>query len=55
MRSNTTTTTTDTKAASRQSWGDSVSQVILIGRLVASPDPRETRSGKHVTTVQVAV
>ena len=55
MRSNTTTTTTATKVASRQSRGDSVNQVTLIGRLVASPDPRETPSGKHVTTVRVAV
>ena len=55
MRSNTTTTTTATKAASRQSRGDTVSQVTLIGRLVAAPDPRETSSGKHVTTARVAV
>ncbi|MCL5047582.1 MAG: single-stranded DNA-binding protein [Firmicutes bacterium] len=51
MRSNTTTT----KAASRQSRGESVNQVQLIDRLVAAPDLRETPSGKHVTTVRVAV
>ena len=55
MRSNTTTTTTATKAASRQSRGDSVNQITLIGRLVAAPDPRETPSGKHVTTARIAV
>ncbi len=36
------------------SRGDSVNQVILIGRLVAAPEMRETASGKHVTTVRVA-
>lgn len=55
MRSDITITTTATKAASRQSRGDSVHQVILIGRLVAWPDPRETPSGEHVTTVPIAV
>ncbi len=55
MRSNTTTTTTATKAATRQSRGDSVNQITLIGRLVAAPDPRETPSGKHVTTARIAV
>ena len=55
MRSNTTTTTTATKAASRQSRGDLVNQITLIGRLVAAPDPRETPSGKHVTTARIAV
>ena len=54
MRSNKTTTTTAPKVAERQSRGDSVNQVTLIGRLVASPELRETASGKHVTTVRVA-
>lgn len=34
--------------------GDSVNQVILIGRLVAAPELRETASGKHVTTARIA-
>jgi single-strand DNA-binding protein len=55
MRSKTTTRRTATKAASSQSRGDSVNQVTLIGRLVATPELRETASGKHVTTVRVAV
>ena len=55
MRSKTTTTRTATKEASSQVRGDSVNQVTLIGRLVAIPELRETASGKHVTTVRVAV
>ena len=31
-----------------------MNQVTLIGRLVATPELRETGSGKHVTTVRVA-
>jgi len=31
-----------------------VNQVTLIGRLGIAPELRETASGKHVTTVQVA-
>ena len=38
----------------RQSQGDWVNQVTLIGRLVAAPELRETASGKHVTTVRIA-
>ena len=30
-----------------------MSQVTLMGRLVAAPELRETASGKHVTTVRV--
>jgi single-strand DNA-binding protein len=53
MRSKT-TTTTKKQTASSQSRGDSVNQVTLIGRLVATPELRETASGKSVTTVRVA-
>jgi len=54
MRSNTTETTKPVTTDERQSRGDSVNQVTLIGRLVAAPELRETASGKHVTTVRVA-
>ncbi len=55
MRSNKTNSTNKPVATDeRQSRGDSVNQVILIGRLVAVPELRETGSGKHVTTVRVA-
>lgn len=33
---------------------DSVNQVILIGRLAATPEMRHTASGKSVTTARVA-
>ncbi len=55
MRSKTATTRTATKAASRQIRGDTVNAVTIVGRLVAAPELRETASGKHVTTVRVAV
>ncbi len=54
MRSKTATTRAATKAASSQGRGDSVNQVTLIGRLVATPELRETASGKHVTSARVA-
>jgi len=51
MRSNTTNSTkTPVATDERQSRGDSVNRVTLIGRLVATPELRETASGKHVTT-----
>jgi single-strand DNA-binding protein len=54
-RSNKTNSTkTAASTAERQSRGDSVNQVTLIGRLVATPELRETGSGKHVTTIRVA-
>ncbi len=55
MRSKTATTRTAPKAASRQIRGDTVNAVTIVGRLVAAPELRETASGKHVTTVRVAV
>jgi single-strand DNA-binding protein len=55
MRSNNTNSKNKPVAKDeRQSRGDSVNQVTLIGRLVAAPELRETGSGKHVTTVRVA-
>jgi len=54
MRSNTTKNTKPVTTDERQSRGDSVNQVTLIGRLVAGAELRETASGKHVTTVRVA-
>ena len=38
----------------KSSRGTSVNKVILIGRLVATPELRETGNGIHVTTVRVA-
>lgn len=36
------------------SRGTSVNRVILVGRMVANPELRETASGIHVTTVRIA-
>ena len=54
MPSNKTNSTKKPATGERQSRGDSVNQMTLIGRLVATPELRETGSGKHVTTVRVA-
>jgi single-strand DNA-binding protein len=54
MPSNKTNSTKTPATSERQNRGDSVNQVTLIGRLVATPELRETGSGKHVTTVRVA-
>jgi len=54
MPSNKTNSTKKPATSERQNRGDSVNQVTLIGRLVATPELRETDSGKHVTTVLVA-
>jgi single-strand DNA-binding protein len=54
MPSNTTNSTKKPATSERQNRGDSVNQVTLIGRLVATPELREPGSGKHVTTVRVA-
>jgi single-strand DNA-binding protein len=54
MPSNKTNSTKTPATSERQNRGDSVNQVTLIGRLVATPELRETSSGKHVTTVRVA-
>lgn len=54
MPSNTTNRTMKPATGERKSRGDSVNQVTLIGRLVATPELRETGSGKSVTTIRVA-
>jgi single-strand DNA-binding protein len=54
MPSNKTNSTKKPATGERQSNGESVNAVTLIGRIVATPELRETRSGKHVTTVRVA-
>ena len=54
MPSNTTNSTKKPATGERQSRGDSVNQATLIGRLVATPELRETGSGKSVTTIRVA-
>jgi single-strand DNA-binding protein len=54
MPSNKTNSTKKPATSERQNRGDSVNQVTLIGRIVATPELRETGPGKHVTTVRVA-
>ena len=54
MPSNTTNSTKKPAPGERKFRGDSVNQVTLIGRLVATPELRETGSGKSVTTIRVA-
>lgn len=55
MRSNKTNTKTTASEPENKSRGDSVNQVILVGRLVAAPELRATASsGKHVTTARIA-
>lgn len=54
MPSNTTNSSKKPATGERQSRRDSVIQVTLIGRLVATPELRETGSGKAVTTIRVA-
>jgi single-strand DNA-binding protein len=48
---NPSTESTETTEAPR---GTSVNRVILVGRLVANPELRETGNGTHVTTVRIA-
>jgi single-strand DNA-binding protein len=48
------TTSTESTETGKASRGTSVNRVILVGRLVAAPQLRETGNGIHVTTVRVA-
>ena len=48
------TSTEEPKASQPASRSNSVNQTILVGRLVADPQLRETGNGKHVTTVRIA-
>lgn len=54
MPSNKTNSTNKPATGDLQSLGDSVNTFTLIRRLVATPELRETGSGKSVTTIRVA-
>ena len=53
-RTQTRKTSTESTQTTKSSRGASVNRVILVGRLVATPELRETGNGIHVTTVRVA-
>jgi single-strand DNA-binding protein len=53
-KTRTSKTSTESTETTKTSRGTSVNRVILVGRLVATPEPRETGNGIHVTTVRVA-
>ena len=53
-RTRTSKTSTESTPTTKSSRGTSVNRVILVGRLVATPELRETANGIHVTTVRVA-
>jgi len=54
MSSNTTNSTKKPVDGQRQRRGDSTNQVNIIGRLVATPELRDTGSSKSVTIIRVA-
>lgn len=53
-RTQTSKTTAGPTPATKSPRAISVNRVILVGRLVANPELRETGNGIHVTTVRVA-
>ena len=53
-RTRTSKKSTESTPTAKSSRGTSVNRVILVGRLVAKPELRETGNGIHVTTVRVA-
>jgi single-strand DNA-binding protein len=54
MTSKTQTKKDSTTETSKKSGGASVNRTTLVGRLVATPELRETKGGIHVTTIRVA-
>jgi len=53
-RTQTNKTSTESTTTAKSSRGTSVNRVTLVGRLVATPQLRETGNGIQVTTVRVA-
>ncbi len=53
-RNSSTTTPSEEQPTRKDSRGASVNRAIIVGRLVATPELRETGTGVHVTTVRVA-
>lgn len=53
-RTRTSKTSTEPTSTAKSTRGTSVNRVILVGRIVATPQLRETGNGIHVTTVRIA-